>query len=154
MIALKLSYLGFLLAAAGAASDNEEWRYFAGLLVGALLSALAGMAMLLMSGKPVLRQIITARLMANGVFGLGVGACVVYFAGHNDWPTGPMFTVGASFLCGIFGVGLVKLLEPMLKRRLERYIDRFTGGADEAPASHTDRATAPTVKLVDDSRHQ
>lgn len=150
--AMKLAYLICLFAAATSTQgDTEEWRYFGGLLFGGMLSAGAGVGILLLSGKPVLRQIIIARLIANMMFAVGFGALVVYAAGLRGWHTGPLFTVGAAFIMGICGVGVSKLVEPILKRRAEaateEFLDRFTPG----PRVQTGRAAdTPAVRLIED----
>lgn len=146
---MKIAYLiCFFAAATSTQGDAEEWRYFGGLLFGGMLSAGAGVGVLLLSGKPVLRQIIIARLIANMMFAVGIGALVVYVAGLRGWHTGPLFTVGAAFITGICGVGASKLIEPILKRRAQvsadYFLDRFAAGPRRTMNE------APTVKMEEE----
>lgn len=139
---LKICYLVVFFAGSTAVfSDDAEWRHFGGLLIGSMLSALGGLGLLLLPGKPIPRQIIQARLMANSVFGLGLGAAALYLAATWGVRTGPLFTVGCGFLCGIMGVVLVKSLEPVILRRAKRYIDPY----DEHPRRR--REEIPTERI-------
>lgn len=149
MVLLKLAYVTCVLSAATAVSDVEEFRYFGGLLFGSLLSAAAGVSMLLMSGQPVLRQIIVARLLGNSVFGVGLGAILVQLGGHWNIHTGPLFTVAAGFLAGIAGVGLVKLCEPILKRRAEAAVEKLL---DRAMPDELKAANTATVRLAPETK--
>lgn len=140
---LKACYIAILIVSATAVrSDETEWRYFGGLLFGSTLSALGGLGLLLLPGKPIPRQVIQARLLANAVCGIGLGACALYLAGLKEIHTGPVFTVGVSFLGGILGVGAIKRLEPAILRRAERYID-----PEGPPSRRSPMEEPPTVKI-------
>jgi len=123
MTSLKL-YFVQLLAAATALSENDEWRAFGGLLVGSLFSGLAGVGLLLLTGKAVPRQIIIARMIVNVVFGLGFGALSLLVAAERySLHVGPLLTVSFSFVCGIIGVGMWRVVEPRFQRWLENRAD-------------------------------
>ncbi len=123
MTTLKIYFIQ-MFAAATALSDSDEWRAFGGLLVGSLFSGLAGVGLLLLSGKSVPRQIIIARMIVNVVFGLGLGALGLLVASVKyGLHTGPLLTVSFSFVCGIIGVGLWRVLEPRFQRWLENRAD-------------------------------
>lgn len=138
-----------MLSAASTTSDVEEYRVFGGLLFGSLLSAVAGVSLLLMSGQMVLRRIIMARLMGNSVFGLGLGAILVQLGNYWNFHTGPLFTVAAGFMAGITGVGLVKLCEPILKRRAEAAVEKLL---DRAMPDELKAANTATVRLAPETK--
>lgn len=136
MISIKSIYSIILFAAATAMSDSDEWRYFGALLLGAALSALAGLSMLLLNGKPVPRQIIHARLLANGVFGLGLGVAVLYTAIQREWHTGPILTTAIGFFSGLFGVAIVKIVEPTILKKIQDKMGNTDSTIYNPPSDH------------------
>lgn len=147
---LKLFLTQWLLASAMALTDSEQWRLFGGLLFGGVIGGMTGTLLAALTGKRMPWQVYAGRFAANVLGTIGLGAIGLYFSIHTfGMVPGPLLTVGHGFTFGIIGVAaFVKILEPLVMRRLERLANR----CDDPPGNnrfHAVRPDAPTVHLSD-----
>lgn len=127
---VKFTASSLFLAGAGMMSGNDEWRIIGAAALGGGFGAVVGVFLAIASTQVCLWQVLAIRWAVNFCFALGAGPFLALyvqdkFAPQLPYP-GPIICLAAGAAAGMFGVILLQIGMPFIRKWLEKKIDAAT----------------------------